>query len=83
MKGEHHRSGGSQCSKILTKKAEGELAHRIYKVYKHGFPIMGEKCGRLHLSTQEKTISKVSVPKKQPLGTSGYVASWGELKGLQ
>ena len=43
MKGEGHRSGGSRCSKILTKKAEGELAHRIHKVVKHGFPIMGKK----------------------------------------
>ena len=65
------------------KKAEGELAHRIHKVAKHGFPIMEKKCGRLHLSMQEKTISKVSVSKKQLLGTSGYVASWGEMKGLQ
>ena len=43
MKGEGHRSGGSQCSKILMKKVEGELAHRICKVAKHGFPITGKK----------------------------------------
>ena len=80
MKGEGHISGGSQCSKIVTKKAEGELVHSIPKVAKLGFPNMGKKVWHTAFKYARE---KVSVPKKQLLGTSGYVALWGELKGLQ
>ena len=43
MKGEGHLSGGNQRSKLLKKKVEGELARRILKLAKNGFPLTGKK----------------------------------------
>ena len=38
-----HLSGGNRRSKVLKKKVEGELAHRILKLVKNKFPLTGKK----------------------------------------
>ena len=60
--GEGHLSVGNRRSKMLKKKREGELAHRILKLVKNRFPLTSKKvCQTAYKFAKENGIKGFSM----------------------
>ena len=73
LKGEGHLSGGNWRSNMLKKEIEGELAHRILKLAKNGFPLTGKKvCQTAYKFARENGIKGFSMKYE----AAGYKWLW-------